>query len=278
MNRISGADIAQHFQLRKSGTEWVGPCPLCGGTDRFHVRDRPNKPLLGCRGCIDGQPPPIKRERFVQILDMVRDSPPQPPQHHYRTLRIEERAKVNEARIAAAVMLKQATPDTHPYLARKGFPKTRWLVHRGLMLVPVRSNTGRFLTVQTINHAGRKLFPKWSRVGGGRYNLGVGTQAWVCEGIASALSVYAALGVAGIPGRVTVAFSAHNIPKVARPGKDIVIADHDRADPHGRRAGQKYAERSGCVWWQPPVEGQDANDYHQQEGIHALAKALSSIL
>ena len=39
--------------LKQSGGEYKGPCPLCGGTDRFHVRegDVPGKVLAKCRQC-----------------------------------------------------------------------------------------------------------------------------------------------------------------------------------------------------------------------------------
>jgi DNA primase len=36
-------------RLKKAGGEWVGPCPRCGGRDRFSVN--PKKQLWNCRGC-----------------------------------------------------------------------------------------------------------------------------------------------------------------------------------------------------------------------------------
>lgn len=37
---------------RKSAREWCGPCPLCGGRDRFHVaRGRRVEVIAGCRRC-----------------------------------------------------------------------------------------------------------------------------------------------------------------------------------------------------------------------------------
>jgi phage/plasmid primase-like uncharacterized protein len=39
-------------QLKKVGSEWVGPCPRCGGRDRFAVSAR--KRLFNCRGCEKG--------------------------------------------------------------------------------------------------------------------------------------------------------------------------------------------------------------------------------
>jgi hypothetical protein len=39
-------------RLKKTGGEWVGPCPLCGGRDRFAVNVR--KRRWHCRGCAKG--------------------------------------------------------------------------------------------------------------------------------------------------------------------------------------------------------------------------------
>ena len=45
---------ADALGLRLRSGELVGPCPSCGGEDRFHVRRRGPAALVGCRGCIDG--------------------------------------------------------------------------------------------------------------------------------------------------------------------------------------------------------------------------------
>jgi hypothetical protein len=48
--------IAERYgaKLKKSGAEWVGPCPhpQCGGVDRFSIR--PDKNIFNCRGCGTG--------------------------------------------------------------------------------------------------------------------------------------------------------------------------------------------------------------------------------
>ena len=55
--------------LKKVGQEWQGPCPNCGGTDRFHLKtDSRGKPLFGCRKCIDGLTYEARRESFELIL------------------------------------------------------------------------------------------------------------------------------------------------------------------------------------------------------------------
>jgi hypothetical protein len=45
--------VARHgIKLRRSGQEHVGPCPKCGGTDRFSIN--PKKGVFNCRGCQRG--------------------------------------------------------------------------------------------------------------------------------------------------------------------------------------------------------------------------------
>ena len=47
-------DAAARLGLRSRAGELIGPCPSCGGTDRFHLRRAGAAALVGCRGCIDG--------------------------------------------------------------------------------------------------------------------------------------------------------------------------------------------------------------------------------
>lgn len=43
------ARVANHF---KDHDEFAGPCPWCGGTDRFHVWPHSERPHYNCvRGC-----------------------------------------------------------------------------------------------------------------------------------------------------------------------------------------------------------------------------------
>ena len=58
--------------LTMQGRETVGPCPLCGGTDRFHVREGPDgEVLFGCRRCIHGQDSETKERRFWELMRAV---------------------------------------------------------------------------------------------------------------------------------------------------------------------------------------------------------------
>lgn len=53
----------QRVELVKTGLEFKGPCPLCGGTDRFYV----SQDYFGCRKC--PQPKTRGAIRFVQWVD-----------------------------------------------------------------------------------------------------------------------------------------------------------------------------------------------------------------
>ena len=59
---------AKHSELRRNGSEWEGPCPVCGGTDRFHINRRG---IVGCRGCIDGQPEADRARAYGAIMRAV---------------------------------------------------------------------------------------------------------------------------------------------------------------------------------------------------------------
>ena len=44
-----------------------GPCPLCGGKDRFHLSQGDERVLVGCRRCIDGKPKEVSRKRYGML-------------------------------------------------------------------------------------------------------------------------------------------------------------------------------------------------------------------
>lgn len=51
---VLAACEAAGLELRRAGREWCGPCPHCGGDDRFHVAPgRDGGAVLGCRVCED---------------------------------------------------------------------------------------------------------------------------------------------------------------------------------------------------------------------------------
>ena len=62
------ADILQaHPALTWDGYQWTGPCPSCGGQDRFHLAAAAGheRAVFGCRGCLDEQPA-LEKKNSVQ--------------------------------------------------------------------------------------------------------------------------------------------------------------------------------------------------------------------
>ena len=100
--------------LKRVGNEFKGPCPICGGTDRFWVRQgNAGKTIFGCRGC---DPRRANPDAFKAILEAVfparndarhsnsRAKPKKPRGGHERTPRTRGRVSgsdTNAARVAA---------------------------------------------------------------------------------------------------------------------------------------------------------------------------------
>ena len=118
---------ADALDLTRRGREWVGPCPLCGGDDRFHVRDSGGRAAVGCRGCIDGQSESERAERFGEVLraafpgrtGATARSPAKVPRSTPRPINGREAARRAIAgRLWAAMVPADDTP-ARAYLARR---------------------------------------------------------------------------------------------------------------------------------------------------------------
>jgi putative DNA primase/helicase len=194
--------------------------------------------------------------------------------------RAEEAARAEWAAKVAQTKIAQATPQTHPYLERKGFPKMLGLVHEGALLVPARTD-GRVVSLQEIAEDGTKRNLPGGRMAGASFSIGSGREEVLCEGYATGLSIKAALSAIYLPARVTCCFSAANVAALAERRRNaVVIADHDRpvAQLGGLGTGEFYARRSGLPWAMPPAVGTDANDFHMSDGLPALQTLLLDLL
>jgi putative DNA primase/helicase len=221
-----------------------------------------------------------------------------------RDLEAERRQEAERREIEATCerIVRTCEVATHPYLARKGFADERGLViadvwrclpqgdlgkrlasalpegEGPLLVVPGRIGQ-RITTVQFITPDGAKKNILGGLMNGAAHRIATGAETWVCEGIATALSVRAALRLLGRSATVLSAFAASNVCKVAQGlPKAIVAADHDRSleQFNGQGTGEYYALRSGRVWAMPPELG-DWNDYHQAHGLRAVAMALRGV-
>lgn len=216
----------------------------------------------------------------------------------------ERRAEAERAEVisACARIVGACDQAQHPYLDRKGFPDELGLVIADPRPLMPRSRLGEAMasalpegdgpllvipgriakqitTLQFITADGDKKNILRGQMGGASHRIAAGRETWVCEGIATAMTVRAALRLLGRSVTVLSAFSAGNVGKVAAGlHGSVVAADHDAQNDGlgGLGAGEYYARKSGRAWAMPPAIG-DWNDLHQADGLRAVALHLRGV-
>ncbi|MDB5525531.1 MAG: hypothetical protein JWM58_3294 [Rhizobium sp.] len=214
----------------------------------------------------------------------------------------KRRAAKAKAEASAASIIKAARMSDHPYLARKGFPVEKVLTIdadglRGILggdkpskyliagdvaiIMPARN--GRFIqSLQLIWEDGTKKFLFGGAISGSSHRLCAGSHTWLCEGLATGLSLRLALRGIGLSATVLCCFSASNVGLVASAVKarGFIAADNDKPIPQydGRGAGQYFAEASGKPYTMPVIIGDDFNDMHQRDGIFAVQRHITDFL
>jgi hypothetical protein len=66
---IHDVAVENGAQLKREGQEWIGPCPACGGKDRFAVNQQ--KRVFNCRGSEEGKGDGIKLVMHVTGCDFI---------------------------------------------------------------------------------------------------------------------------------------------------------------------------------------------------------------
>lgn len=210
-----------------------------------------------------------------------------------RRARQEEEAKRHaEAADKARRILADATDcTTHPYLERKGVKPCPGLKigNDGRLVVPVLAEDGKAISLQTTAADGGKLFFSGGRVRGGYFPVkGQDGRLYICEGLATGLSIHEATGQT-----VLCAFNCGNLEHVAAharqkyPDRELVLcADDDRltnANP-GLSKATAAALAVGALLAVPsfkePLDAQgkartDFNDLHQVEGLDVVRAQLA---
>jgi len=214
-----------------------------------------------------------------------------------------ERA-VQTSRIAAQIVAA-ATVGKHAYLAAKGFPdETALLIGRdklagileanrkkveslvadsGMTGIVIPARVGSAITsVQIIWEDGAKKFLAGGTMSGASHRIAKGRDVWLCEGLATGLSLRAALRGLRRADTVLMCFSASNLAKVAGTisGRRYIAADHDKplAQFDGLGTGEHFARKSGLPYIMPPEVGQDINDLHQASGIFAVQRLINELM
>ncbi len=167
-----------------------------------------------------------------------------------------------EARAKAEKLWRTAKPATndHPYLQKKRIGAIGIRRLRDALLIPLRTADGTLHSLQCIDGDGNKRFLTGGRTAGCYLSMGRPTDSiLIAEGYATAATIFEAVG-----GAVAVAFSANNLPAVARAMRAkfpalrlIVCADNDaatRGNP-GLKWAHEAAQAVGGFVAVPRFEG-----------------------
>jgi putative DNA primase/helicase len=239
-------------------------------------------------------------------VDGANDNRPADPkiEARRRAREAERESERRQVERICADLVQGCRTDVHPYLKAKGFPEEPGLVcddprdffpsgrFGDLLGLALPEGQGPFLiipgrvgktitTVQFITPDGAKKNILRGVMNGASHRIASGRDTWVCEGIATAMTVRAALRLLRASVTVLSAFSASNVGQVAESiAGSRIAADHDKPVEtlEGLGAGEFYARRSGRNWTMPKLQGDDFNDMHQREGLRAVALHLREVM
>lgn len=180
----------------------------------------------------------------------------------------EARARSAQDSVGTIWSTTEDAPQDHPYLVKKGVASHGLkITGDGRLMVPIYSAGGELVNLQYISTQGNKRYHSGADIKGCFSILGdPGSEIFVCEGYATAATVYQETGIATV-----VAFSAGNLDPVishlrerSPMGKITIVADNDESQT-GQEAASRAADLYGCTVVTPPILG-DANDYAQAGG------------
>ncbi|QBR35392.1 hypothetical protein ETW23_03810 [Leisingera sp. NJS201] len=246
--------------LRRAGLEFEGPCPVCGGRDRFSIN--PNRGLFNCRICDDGGDG-LKLVQFVLACDFVKaldylvgkaDVAPDPAVVARRKAKAEaaERQRREAEEAARARAIRDAREIWHAALTGEGTPAEEYLAARGVWFPNGWPPTLRFLP----DHPYMKFWP------------GRGTVAWMRGPCMIAAGQNA-------QGRITAVHQTWF--DLERPGRkaQIIAPDGSLSDAKGKAWPAKMVRGSkkGCAIRLTPLG--TSGVMIMGEGIETTGSALA---
>lgn len=291
----------ENYGCRLPSGRHHGPCPVCGGKDRFRFDDKDGRGTWFCSQC-DPQSGGglLLLSRFLgkptievanELLGNTQERSRAPV---YRSFVSEEqirKANHEQARKGAEALLASSELRTHPYMSDRGLDG-QWLVNGEpimgrdrsviqpgeLLLVPAYKADGdgsKLVNVQKIK-ANKEKRPLYGGDMAGVYHKLDGHQKLIAiaEGYATGVTVNQVTGAT-----TYCAFNTGNLASVLawvsgqHPGVPVVLfADNDE---HG--AGLRYAKDAaaplGATVALPPELG-DWDDYRQAHGVEATKLAM----
>ena len=291
----------ENYGCRLPSGRHHGPCPVCGGKDRFRFDDKEGRGTWFCSQC-DPQSGGglLLLSRFlgkptIEVAnEMLGNTHERSRAPVYRSFVSEDqirKANHEQARKGAEALLASSELRTHPYMSDRGLDG-QWLVNGEpimgrdrsviqpgeLLLVPAYKAEGdgsKLVNVQKIK-ANKEKRPLFGGDMAGVYHKLDGHQKLIAivEGYATGVTVNQVTGAT-----TYVAFNTGNLASVSawvasqHPGVPVVFfADNDE---HG--AGLRYAKDAaaplGATVALPPELG-DWDDYRQAHGVEATKTAM----
>jgi|GEM_PF-1578105 len=284
-----------------------GPCPVCGGKDRFRFDDKEGWGTWFCSQC-DPQSGGglLLLSRFlgkptIEVAnELLGNTPERSRAPVYRSFVSEDqirKANHEQARKGAEALLSSSELRPHPYMSDRGLDgqglvngepimgKDRSVIQPGeLLLVPAYKAEGdgsKLVNVQKIK-ANKEKRPLYGGDMAGVYHKLDGHQKLIAivEGYATGVTVNRVTGAT-----TYVAFQTGNLASVSawvadqHPGVPVVFfADYDDLDiTHQWRPGEKFAKDAaaplGATVAIPPELG-DWDDYRQRHGVEETKLAM----
>ena len=288
-----------------------GPCPACGGKDRFRLDDKAGRGTWFCNLCGAGDgldlvcrvlsTTPKAAAELLAPLVGVSAAGVDPAEweriHQQRQAKAEqaERQRALQRRRAAsraAAIAGDVTTGASPYLMGKGIEQPQAAISRtlireggenfpaGSLVVALTDEGGALVNVQLIRADGTKRYLAAGQKVGAYHRIGGGALVAVVEGYATGLSVHLAI-------RATVycAMDAGNLLAVAQIARRqhpearlLLCGDNDegtKGNPGKAKAEHAAAAVGGLVALPPEFSG-DWNDYHQAHGLTKTQEAIMS--
>ncbi len=289
-----------------------GPCPACGGRDRFRLDDKGGRGTWICNQCGSGDgldlvcrvlstTPKAAAELLAPLVGLsaggLDPAERERIQRQQQAKTEQERQRAEQQRQKAARRAADIMADTgqgeSPYLERKGFGShlsavNRTLIreggenfHAGSLVVALTDEGGALVNVQLIRDDGTKRYLTGGQKAGAFHRIDGGGLVAVVEGYATGLSVHLAIGATTYC--AMDAGNLHAVAAIARrqnpEARILLCGDHDIDEETGernkvtKRQTEQAAAAVGAVVALPPTAG-DWNDYHQAHGLEETKRTI----
>lgn len=279
-----------------------GPCPVCGGKDRFRFDDKQGRGTWFCSQCEPQSGGGLKLLSMFINKSTMDTAKELLGDDDYKTIapkRIQtidhdavRQANIEQAKKGAKTLIDTAKLAQHGYMLKKGltseyitngqpiFSKGGVIEKGSLLLIPVYKNN-ELVNVQKITIDGDKKPLFGGDMQGVQHVIeGSGSSVAIVEGFATGVTVNNLTGY-----KTYVAFNTGNLLEAVKKAKAdnpdsriVIFADHDSIDEnHNRRPGEYYANEAaapfGALVALPPELG-DWDDYRQKHGEDECKNAM----